>query len=105
MDQIKPFPRFPPTEAAVLPSAEQEDGMCDVPDRNFGRHQADEGSGCGGDRRGRAGLALSGWAAYLQGTALYQHQAKLLKNWSGVTANHPLCTDSTEVHRDNRQLY
>lgn len=49
---------FPLTEADVLPSAEPGDRMCDVPDRNFGWHQAHEGSGCGGDRGGRADLAL-----------------------------------------------
>lgn len=41
--------------------------MHDVPDRNFGGHQADKGSGHGGDGRGGADLALSGRAAHLQG--------------------------------------
>lgn len=74
------FTCFPPTEADVPPSAEQGDGMRDVPDGNCGGHHADEGSGCGGDRRDGADLALSGRAAHMQGTALYQHHTKLLKH-------------------------
>lgn len=59
----------PPTEAHVLPPAEQGDRMHDVPDRKFRGRHTDEGSGHGGDKRGGAGLALSGRTVLLQGNA------------------------------------
>lgn len=63
--------------------------MHDVPDRNFGGHQADEGSGRGGDGRSGADLALSGRAAHLQGndSILTPH---VLEHWSQVNLNHLL---------------
>ena len=74
---------FPPTEADVRLPAEQGDRMYNVPDRNFGWHQADEGSGCGGDRRPRAALALSGRSPHMQGTEPRQQHTNLQEHWSG----------------------
>lgn len=78
--------------------------MHDVPDRNFGGHQADKGSGHGGDGRGGADLALSGRAAHLQGndSILTLHISVQLN------PNHQLThmtVETTGAHRDSRQGY
>lgn len=71
--------------------------MHDVPDRNFGGHQADEGSGRGGDGRSGADLALSGRAAHLQGnnSILTPHiSVRTLVTGEPKSPTHP----QTELH-------
>lgn len=55
-------------EACVFPAAQCWDGLCDVSLRDAGRHQAAATAGSGGERSRRAGVALPGRPAALQGT-------------------------------------